>query len=128
MTLSNCTEQGVFQSVLDFCWHLLQKVCVEMDTFQFDVALLITISKIFHLFLSAVYSPWKNLCVAQNKLLPRFLSELSVSLLCSDPPCCAEQPSLCCISTNPVLYYHVVPSTFTFGTISHKRCKLFQPS
>lgn len=42
MTLSNCTDQGVFQCA-PLLRLLLQKVvCVETDSFQFDVALPIT--------------------------------------------------------------------------------------
>lgn len=73
----------------------------ETDTFQFDVALPITsISKTCHL-LSAVYSPWKNLCIAQARCG-----------LASSQRCYAEQPSLLfqvltCFSD------HAVPSTFT---------------
>lgn len=88
--------QGVFQPL-----SLLNVGYDETDTFQFDVALPITsISKTCHL-LSAVYLPWKNLCIAQARCG-----------LASSQHRCAEQPSLQ-FKVQTCFSDHMVPSTFT---------------
>lgn len=64
----------------------------KMDTFQFDVALTDNFNYL-NFFLSAVNSPWKNLCIAQKKqmLMPGFLSR---ELRCSELT--AAAPESCC--------------------------------
>ena len=69
----------------------------KTDTFQFDVALLITSiaykkkkqKKKSPFFLSAVYSPWKNLCIAQKQANAWLL----ITGALAAPRCRAEQPS-----------------------------------
>lgn len=117
-----------------FWWHLTLTgfFFPEKDTFQFDVALLITSitrKKYFSISLSAVYSPWKNLCIAQNQAN-------ASPLITRAPPRHAQQSSLSegsqpsSLVNNPVCWFlfcncHAVPGTLSLGTMSHKRCKLF---
>merc|ERR1712035_157870 len=99
-------------------------------------------TKQLHFFLSAVYSPWKNLCIAQKQANASLLITGSSAVFKLDSAAAPETTSSCkssllegSLGLRFLVYKYNEPSflfscgaqhLFTFGTMSHnERCKLF---
>lgn len=86
--------------------------------------------KNFTVFLSAVYSPWENLCIAQKQANASL--RITGALRLFEPPSpyrAAFWRSLHSRCTSTITHCFIlmlVPGTFPLlGTMSHERCKLF---
>lgn len=111
----NCTQPGVFQCVLQFCWHLTPVVFQKKTfqySFQFDVALLITsiTKKNTSSFSYLLLTHLGGTCAQHtNMLMPRFLSQELCGLELVEPPCRAQQPSEGSLSLRLLVYKYKEP-------------------